>query len=149
MTRCSGSMCHAESMSSAVPADPTVLPLRYPKLWFGLGWLMLIAVTVGSLMPGMDGLDVDTHDKFIHFSSYFALMLWFAGLYQRRRHYALIAAILMALGVFLDALQGQLPYRQFDMLDIAANTAGVICGFGLAVLMMGGWCQRVERWLAD
>jgi len=147
MTRCLDLRFRAALTCSAALADKTMLSLRYPKLWLGFGWALLIAVTVGSLLPGVDRLNVDMHDKVMHFSSYFLLMIWFAGLYERTRHYFVIALILVALGIALDLMQGQMPYRQFDLLDIVANTAGVMSGFILALFAMGGWCLRIERWL--
>ena len=58
MTRCLDSRFRAALTCSAALADKTMLSLRYPKLWLGFGWAMLIAVTVGSLLPGIDRLNV-------------------------------------------------------------------------------------------
>lgn len=127
--------------------DSRVLTLRFPKVWFGLGWAMVAAVTVGSLLPGSLVVGLHWNDKLVHFGSYFALMLWFAGLYSRARHYLAIAAILISLGMCLDMLQGTIATRQFDLLDIAANALGVISGFLIAAFAVGGWCQRLERWI--
>jgi VanZ family protein len=108
---------------------------------------MLVAVIAGSLVPGGVAIVSDLNDKIVHFSSYFLLMTWFAGLYRRHRHYLGIATILVALGAILDMLQGGVARRQFDVLDIAANSIGVLVGLGLAMLLLGGWCIRVERWV--
>jgi VanZ family protein len=83
-------------------------------------------------------------DKLLHAGSYFILMLWFAGLYPRER-YALIAFLLLALGLALDLAQGFSSSRVFDMRDVAANAGGIIIGLLLARLVIGGWCQRVEQ----
>lgn len=121
-----------------------MLPLRFPKLWSGLGWLLLGSVIVGSLIPGPA---VPTHainDKVLHAAAYFLLMTWFAGLY-RRVLYPLIAVVLAALGISLDVLQLLTRTRSFDWLDIAMNCAGIAAGFTLSLLFLGGWCQRVEQ----
>jgi hypothetical protein len=34
-----------------------------------------------------------------------------------------------------------------DPLDMAANTAGVAAGVSLALLLTGGWAQKIESWL--
>lgn len=121
-----------------------MLPLRFPKLWSALGWLLLAGVVVGSLIPGpaLEGLKVS--DKLQHAGAYFALMVWFAGLY-RRGFYPVIALVLLALGFVLDVLQILTSTRTFDWLDVAMNGAGIAAGLALSLRLLGGWCQRVER----
>ena len=63
----------------------------------------------------------------------------------RRTVYPLIAAVLLALGIGLDLLQGLTETRTFDWYDIAMNCAGVIVGLALSLSLLGGWCQRVEQ----
>ena len=87
---------------------------------------------------------VDISDKLQHAAAYFLLMVWFSGFY-RRAFYPVIAAVLVALGISLDALQGLTVTRFFDWRDIAMNCAGVALGFVVALSLLGGWCQRVEQ----
>jgi VanZ family protein len=125
-----------------------MLDLRFPWLWLGLGWLIVIAICIGSLLPEPPDLGFTLNDKLIHFTSYFLLTVWFSGLYSRVRYYMLITVIVVALGVALDAMQGATATRQFDLFDILANSAGAIVGFVLSILLLGGWCSRIERWIA-
>ena len=53
--------------------------------------------------------------------------------------------MLLALGISLDLLQHLTETRSFDWYDIAMNCAGVVVGFVLSLLLLGGWCQRVEQ----
>jgi VanZ family protein len=121
-----------------------LLPLRYAKVWFALGCLLVVGVVVGSLLPGdmVDGLSYN--DKLMHAGSYFALMVWFAGLYRRALH-PLVGAVLLALGIGVDLLQGLTATRHLDIYDIAANCFGILAGLVLSVLFLEGWCQRLER----
>jgi hypothetical protein len=123
-----------------------LLPLRFPKLWSVLGWLLVAAVIVGSLIPGpaLEVVDADINDKVMHASAYCVLMVWFAGFYARTL-YPLIAAVLLGLGIGLDLLQGLTETRTFDWHDIGMNCAGVIVGLIASLLLLGGWCQRVEQ----
>lgn len=121
-----------------------MLPLRFPKLWAALGWLLVAAVVVGSLIPGQILEVVDMNDKVMHAGAYFVLMVWFAGFY-RRAIYPLIAAVLLALGLCLDLLQRLTETRSFDWYDVGMNSAGVLVGLMLSLLLVGGWCQRVEQ----
>lgn len=109
-----------------------------------LGWLLVLGVIVGSLMPGPSLPDVALDDKLEHVSVYLVLMVWFAGFYARR-FYVAIAIVLCALGIGLDLLQGLTATRAFELFDILADMVGVAIGFGLAVAFLGGWCQRLEQ----
>ena len=62
----------------------------------------------------------------------------------RKRYYWLLVLVLLALGFALELAQRMLGYRSFEMLDMAANLAGIGVGAVAAVIWLGGWCQRVE-----
>ena len=113
-------------------------------LWSVLGWLLVAGVIVGSLIPGQALQVVNVSDKVLHAGTYLLLMVWFAGFY-RRPFYPLIAAVLASLGLALDLLQGLTETRSFDWFDIAMNSAGVVAGLLLSLLLLGGWCEWVER----
>jgi VanZ family protein len=122
-----------------------LLTLRFPKFWSVFGWLLVVTVIVGSLIPGpLIAQAVDISDKLQHAGAYFLLMVWFAGFY-RRALYPVIAAVLMGLGIGLDLLQGLTETRSFDWHDIAMNSVGVVLGFAASLFLLGGWCQRVEQ----
>jgi VanZ family protein len=121
-----------------------LLPLRFPKVWSVLGWLLVAGVVVGSLIPGPAVPSMGLSDKVMHAGAYFMLMVWFAGFY-RRGLYLAIASVLLAVGIGLDALQLLTETRSFDWYDVAMNSAGVAAGLALSLLALGGWCQRVEE----
>lgn len=124
-----------------------MLPLRHPRVWLVLGWLLVLGVIVGSLMPAPWVREVTPRvsDKLMHFTAYFVLMIWFAGLYPRGKHVR-VGAALLALGVALDILQGVATRtRSFELLDIAADAVGILAALLLSVLFLEGWCLRVER----
>jgi len=133
------------STSSAAKAEPQLLPLRYPKLWLVAGWLFVIVVIGGSLMPG-NLLPATSSDKLMHAGSYFLLMIWFGGLYRRAFH-PLIGIVLLVLGVGLDLLQGLTATRSLDPRDMVANALGIAGGLVLSMWLLEGWCQRLERHL--
>ena len=124
-----------------------MLPLRYPQIWLSLGWLLVLGVIVGSLLPApiMREIVPAISDKLMHFGAYFALMAWFAGLYPRGKHLR-IAVALVALGTALDVLQGTMTRtRSFELLDIAADAVGIVVALLLSISLLEGWCLRVER----
>lgn len=124
-----------------------MLPLRYPWLWRLAGWILVIGVVAGSLLPGQSIPSVASNDKVLHATSYFLLMVWFAGMYPRNRH-LWIGLGLIVLGAVLDALQALTPTRYFDVGDVVANATGVLAALILSYWLLEGWCQRMERWLA-
>jgi VanZ family protein len=96
------------------------------------GWALVAAIIWLSLAPKAPTLDMTVGDKIGHLAAYGVLMLWFCVLYRRKRVRAFYALGFVALGVVLEFMQGNLGYRTFDLLDMAANTAGVMAGWGLA-----------------
>jgi VanZ family protein len=121
-------------------------PLKYRRLWWMLGWLLVAGVCVGSLLPGRALEGVQIGDKWLHAGSYCLLMIWFGGLHARGPHFS-GAVLLAGLGLALDVLQLGVPSRTFDWLDVAADAAGVLVGFALTRSVLAGWCLRVERLL--
>lgn len=121
-----------------------MLSLRFPKVWSGLGWLLVIGVVVGSLLPGKMVSGALLHDKLEHGFAYALLMVWFAG-FCRRGLYAPIGGVLIALGLVLEVAQGFTRTRAFDWNDLLADSVGVLVGAALALWFLGGWCQRIEQ----
>ena len=121
-------------------------PLRFPWVWWALGWLLIATVIVGSLLPGNLAPHFPVRDKVVHAATYLVLMIWFSGLYRRDRHW-LIALSLLLLGFALDVAQGASPGRFFDLKDVAANAGGILLGLLLARYVFEGWCRRIEQLL--
>lgn len=123
-----------------------MLPLRFPWIWWSLGWLLVAGVSVSSLLPSAWVPDISPRDKLVHAGTYCLLMIWFSGLYRRDRHW-MIALLLFGLGFALDVAQSASSSRSFDMADVAANAGGIILGLALSRLVFEGWCRRVEQLL--
>lgn len=122
----------------------SVLPLKYPWFWATVGWLLVAGVMVGSLTPASALKAVSVGDKLLHAASYCLLMLWFGGLFARRRQ-VVVAVALLVLGCTLEVLQATTTTRSFELRDIAANASGILVGLVLTATVLEGWCQRLER----
>lgn len=131
-------------MSSALTTDARVLPLRYPWVWWALGWLLVAGVSAASLLPADWVPTFSIKDKVLHASAYFLLMFWFGGLYRRERHW-IVALLLFALGFVLDIAQAGTATRHFDLTDVAANAGGILLAFMLSWFVFEGWCRRIEQ----
>lgn len=122
-----------------------MLPLRFPKLWLGLGWLAVALAILVCLMP-MQQLpqSPNVSDKTEHFIAYLLLSTWFAGIYPRSRYWV-IALGLGVLGVLIEIAQGSMGLgREGDVRDVLANCTGVLAGLLLSWWWLGGWAQRLE-----
>jgi VanZ family protein len=94
---------------------------------------MVGAIIVLTLTPSPPEPDVfEGEDKLFHVGAYALLMLWFASIYLPGRRWAKTAVCLVIMGTALEGIQGLSGYRSFELLDMGANTAGVIIGWLLA-----------------
>ena len=124
-----------------------MLPLSHKRLWLAASALLLLFVVYGSLSPAPQ-VDLPANaDKIEHFAAYLLLALWFTALYPRSKYWV-VAGALLALGLSMEILQHVMAMgRVADPQDMAANSAGVLLGCGLAVSVTGGWATRVDAWL--
>ena len=118
---------------------------RYRRIWFLLGWGMVVTVVVLSLIP----LDVDlgnNRDKLAHFAAYGGLSFWFGMLIDGRGRELRVAVAFALLGVALEFLQGLTDYRTFEIADMIANATGAALGWGLAQTRLRnalGWMEQL------
>ena len=123
----------------------TAFPQRRRRIWLLLGWGMVFAVFVLSLIP----VDVDlgeNRDKLAHFVAYASMVFWFAMLFEGRARQAAIAIAFAAMGVAIEFLQGMTDYRSFEVADMIANGIGAALGWGLAQTPLRNalaWAERL------
>lgn len=124
-----------------------MLSLRYKSIWIFASVVLVLGVIWGSLQTAFGGAVPQGFDKVEHFSTYMFLAVWFTGLLHRPRYW-IAALALLALGLSLEIAQFAMRAgRMGDPYDMAANTGGIVAGVLLALLLTGGWAQRVESWL--
>jgi VanZ family protein len=101
--------------------------------WLIVGWCGVIGVIVLSLIPNPpDLVPVEQGDKVEHIVAYGMLMFWFAQVYAALRTRAVIAGLLIALGIALEYVQGWTGWREFSYADMTADAAGVALGWLIA-----------------
>jgi len=129
-------------MSSATK-DSEALP-RFQQAWLALGWLMVLAIGLGSLWPTLPSAAAPFSDKLLHFGAYTGLAFVFAGALGRER-WLRVGLGLLLLGMVVELLQHYLTdTRSGEWADLGANVAGVSAGLLLAAMVPGNWCRRVE-----
>jgi VanZ family protein len=104
-------------------------------VWLAIGWAMVAAIVWLSLTPSPPKVDFEASDKLGHLLGYGTLMFWFSQLYVARKTRISYAAGFAAMGVALEFLQGQLGYRSYEVLDMYANSFGVLLGWDAALIL--------------
>jgi len=120
--------------------------LRYPYLWLTIGFLLVLAVIVVSLVPHPPRVGhFRNSDKAGHFAAYMAMTLWFLLIYTRNVIRLRIALAFIALGVALECLQRLSGFRTFEYADIVGNVSGVLCALMLAQTPLSSALAFAER----
>ena len=121
--------------------------LHFHRRWLVLGGLWIGLVIFLSLTPAPPKpLTLDHSDKLAHLLAYGWLMLWFCQLYVGAARRWALAIGLIALGVGLEFLQTLTPTRSYDVLDMLANSTGVLLGALLAATPLAHALRRVENY---
>jgi VanZ family protein len=105
------------------------------KALVAAGWAWAGAIVWLSLTPAPPRVDFSHSDKLGHVLGYGLLMFWFCQLYLGRKTRAAYAALFIAMGIALEFVQGQFGYRTYDMVDMLANSVGVLLGWAAALLL--------------
>lgn len=98
------------------------------------GWLYAAAIVFLSLTPKPPDPGFAYGDKLGHLLAYGLLMFWFCFLYRYRYTRLAYGIGWVLLGIALEFAQGATGDRSFEIADMAANSLGVLVGWGLAAL---------------
>ena len=104
------------------------------KLYFFVGILLTIIITIGSLISVKNVIElppVNFVDKFLHLLAYFLLTFSWLGAFANTKRFFkkdfFIVLLVFVYGIIIDVLQGTLTtYRQTDLFDLGANLAGIV-----------------------
>lgn len=111
-----------------------------------LGWFWIVAVFYLSLTPSPpQPVSFEFADKVEHAAAYAFLMLWFCQIYQLPQWRMVVAALLVAMGVGIEFLQGMTGYRFFEYDDMLANGTGVFLGWATAHTRWGNMLFALEQ----
>ena len=103
---------------------------------------MLVVVAYVSLIPVP--IDVAASDKLLHLITYFLLSAFFTTLVQNARSLWLVVSGLVLFGVLIEVLQGLTGYRHFEIMDMLANSLGVLSGALIRLTPAPVWFRRLE-----
>jgi len=110
-------------------------PVLLHTLWRSIGWFGFVLLLYLSLTPKPPEISLDHGDKLGHMLAYATLMFWWAQLLVAARWRLVLATMLTALGIALEYVQGWTGLRTFDYVDMVADTAGVVLGWIVALIV--------------
>lgn len=92
-------------------------------------WLIWCTATTLMLMPADRLPQINIWDKLEHAGTFFTLMV-LAWLSYRQALFRL-AMLLIAYGVLIECIQAFIPSRSFSLLDVVADSLGVLPAYWL------------------
>jgi VanZ family protein len=117
--------------------------------WLFVGWLLIILIVYLSLVPNPPTLvSFDNSDKFEHAFAYATVSFWLCQIYLAVRSRIVVIVALIGLGVVLEYVQGWTGYRSFDVMDMLADSVGVLLGWLIALTPLGRLFAYIERRVA-
>lgn len=124
--------------------------LKFLRLWLTLGWLLAAIIVFFSLSPSKaNAIGFSHSDKLLHVFAYGLLMYYFCCVYLPGPTYLKLGIGFVALGLFLEVIQGLLGYRDMEYWDMAANLTGVLTGWILSKTRLSSLLVYIEnRWQA-
>lgn len=103
------------------------------KYWLHITLILLVSIATLSLWPAANLPQVPGSDKTHHFIAYGALI--FPTALRQPKYYVSIVIAFIAFSGAIELIQ---PYvnRYGEWLDMAANTAGIFCGWLIAQFLL-------------
>ena len=90
--------------------------------------VVVFGIGVLSLIPPKSGIELGDHDKWNHFIGYLALSLNWTFLKTNQKVFWLGLGACFIYGLLLEFLQGFIPGRASSLMDVLANTGGIVIG---------------------
>jgi VanZ family protein len=107
------------------------------KIWLIIGIAIVAFLWFVSLMPAPPYIGIPNEDKYAHLISYGGTMWWWAQLWPTWQKRLLLAILFALMGVAIEFAQGATGWRTFDVMDMLANSAGVVVGWVVAMTPLG------------
>ena len=124
----------------------TARHLKFAPVWITLGFLLIGFVcfmSVVSIPPPVKQFLLN--DKLMHIGVYGCLMGWFSQIFRHDLTRLGLGIAFVAFGVGMEYVQSTVPARQFEFLDMIANTCGVLLAWALSYTWMGSILQWFEK----
>jgi VanZ family protein len=122
----------------------TVPELRLARVWWAIGWGMVLFIAVSCLEPARYVPQVPLWDKAEHALAFCGMNVWFGGLVRRSR-YPLVGVAMLLFGGGIEIAQGLMGLgRDADIRDFVADAVGVTAALILLYFGLGAWTRWAE-----
>ncbi len=122
--------------------------LKFKRLWLAIGIALIVAIFLGSVMSIPSDIKLFLlQDKLMHVLAYGCLMGWFAQIFRHDLTRLFLVVLFVGMGIFIELLQSFTSTRQFEVLDMIANTSGVVLAWALAYTWVGTLLTKFENLL--
>jgi VanZ family protein len=119
--------------------------LRLARLWWAIGWGMVVYITISCLEPPRYVPNLHLWDKLEHAVAFGGMTFWFGSL-VRPRQYPLIALLMLLFGGGIEVAQGAMGLgRDADIMDFVADSVGLSVALIALYLGLGAWPGWIER----
>lgn len=109
-------------------------------LW-GIAWLAVAALMLMRVSaPAHPG----RLDLVVHFAVFGTMTLATISFSRDTARLTVLALVTVAGATALEFAQALVPYRSFELLDLAANTVGAATGYALALVVLGRMIRSAE-----
>ena len=88
-------------------------------------------------MPHPPAIDVQNGDKYGHLAMYSGTMWWWGQYWTKFRQRLALAIIFALMGVAIEFIQGWYGWRSVDVMDMLANSVGVLLGWAAVYTPLG------------
>lgn len=95
--------------------------------------IVVISITILSLLPPSNGVEIHVNDKIGHFIAYSVLTINL-GLLIHRSSYWKVVMIVVAYSGLMEFFQSFVPGREVSLYDLLANTLGSLIGIGVLLI---------------
>jgi VanZ family protein len=121
--------------------------LRLARLWWLLGWAIVVFITVSCLEPARYVPNLHLWDKLEHALAFGGMTFWFGGLVRRSR-YPVVAVLMALFGGGIEIAQGAMRFgRDEDIMDFVADSVGISVALVLLYAGLGAWTRWVEQFI--
>lgn len=118
--------------------------LKLTRLWLWIGLAMIFTIVALSVSnPPAPVKSLMVQDKLVHCLAYGVLMGWFAQIFRHRFTRLSLGIAFVLFGISVEYMQSIVPWRSFEVLDMVANTSGVVLAWALSYT----WLGRILEWL--
>lgn len=116
--------------------------LHLLPLWLCMGLFGCVVLTYACLMPHPPQVGISYFDKVEHFLAYLILAAWFAEVLPTRPWQVFTGLVLF--GLLIEVAQSMTGYRHPNVMDLVADTVGVVAGMLLARLGAMRWLDYID-----